>query len=295
MTTRRGFIGGGIALALGATAQAREHVMRSVPITGTGEALPVIGLGTSRVFNVGEPDVAGLAGVVETLFAHGGRVIDTSPMYGRAEAVTGKLLATARGAEPFVATKVWINGRERGITQMNESHRLLGRLDLVQVHNLRDWREHLPVLREWQAEGRIRYIGITTSRAAQYEEFASVMRAERLDFVQLNYSAGEREAEKELLPLASERGIMTLINRPFMRGSLLRNLSRRVLPGFAAELGCRTWAQLLIKYILAHPACHCVIPATASPLHMQDNCMAGMGDLPEPRQRRAIEQAVASL
>ena len=295
MMNRRDLLLGAAAAGLVAGARgeapAAGPMQRAIP--ASGEQIPVIGLGTSRTFDVAADAAARapLAAVLDEFLRGGGRVIDSSPMYGRAEEVTGDLLRAA-GAAPriFAATKVWTDGREAGIAQMNESLRRMGvaRMDLMQVHNLKDWRTQLATLREWKAAGRIRYIGITTSFAPQYAEFEAVMRAEPLDFVQLNYSLGERESEKVLLPLARERGIATLINRPFMRAELFRRVAGRPLPGWAAEIGCTSWGQVFLKWILAHPAVTCVIPASSKAANMRDNMLAGFGPLPDEALREKI-------
>ena len=267
--------------------------MLTRPIPSSGEALPAVGLGTYRGFDVGgdRDDRARLTGVLAALFAAGGSVIDSSPMYGRAEAVAGELLA-GMGArdKAFVATKVWTHGREAGIAGMNRSMALLGAdpVDLMQVHNLVDWRAHLATLRGWQAEGRVRYLGVTHYTAGAFDELEAVLRAERLDFVQLNYSLDDRAAERRLLPLAAERGIAVLVNVPFGGGGLLRHLGRRPLPGWAAELGCETWGEALLKFILAHAAVTCVIPGTGAPGHMAANARAGEGPLPDAALCRRI-------
>jgi diketogulonate reductase-like aldo/keto reductase len=281
----------------GAANPPAAQIRRAVP--ATGELLPVIGMGTSRTFDVGEDPAARvpLAGVLAELLAGGGKVIDSSPMYGRAEQVTGDLLREAKAVtKVFTATKVWTDGRDAGIAQMNQSFARMGveRMDLMQVHNLKDWRTHLATLREWKAAGKIRYIGITTSFAGQYAEFEAVMRAEKLDFVQLNYSVGERESEKVLLPLARERGIATLINRPFMRAELFRRVAGKPLPGWAAEIGCASWGQVFLKWIIGHPAVTCVIPASAKAANMRDNMGAGVGALPDEALRERIAAEVAA-
>ena len=304
MSDRRQFLGQlGAAAILGAIAPVARSATAPAPSTllsraipSSGEKLPVIGLGTSRTFDVSEDDLKALApleDVVDALFSGGGTLIDSSPMYGRAEAVTGRLLRAVRPAPVFAATKVWADGREDGIRQMEESFRLLGvaKIDLMQVHNLRDWRTHLPTLRQWKESGRIRYIGITTSRKEQYEEFVEVMRKEPLDFVQLNYSVCEREAEQVLLPLARDRGMATLINRPYMRGELFSRVRGRPLPGWAADIDCTSWGQVFMKFIVSHPAVTCVIPATTSARNQKDNLAGGSGRLPDEalRQRIAAE------
>jgi diketogulonate reductase-like aldo/keto reductase len=263
--------------------------MDSRPIPSTGEPLAVIGCGTWQAFDVA-PDgarVGTLARVIGTLLDAGGSVIDSSPMYGRAEAVVGKCL-TAPGTREraFVATKVWTRGRQAGIEEMRRSLALLGtpRLDLMQIHNLLDWRTHLATLRDWKAEGTIRYFGITHYTASAHAELAAVMRREPLDFVQVNYSLEEPEAAHELLPLAADRGIAVIANRPFGGGALVRRLRAQPVPEWAAEHGCRTWSQLLLKYVLAHPAITCVIPGTGDPDHMAEDCAAGSGPTIDPRR-----------
>lgn len=260
--------------------------MQTRKIPGSGEALPVIGLGTYQGFDVppGSEEYGRLPGVLQALFAAGGSVIDSSPMYGRAEATTGELL-TATGSRPkaFVASKVWTRGRAEGLRQMEASLRLLRAdpLDLMQVHNLVDWRIHLAALRDWKAAGRIRYFGITHYSASAYDELAAVMRAAPFDFLQINYSLDEREAERRILPLAAERGMAVLINRPFGGGKLLRRLRDRPLPAWAAEIDAASWAQLLLKFVLSQPAVTCAIPGTGRPEHMADNAGAGIGRLPD--------------
>jgi diketogulonate reductase-like aldo/keto reductase len=282
------------ALAPSPARAARERpLLRRIP--GSGEELPLIGMGTSRTFDVAPESRARLTGVLAAFLAGGGRLIDCSPMYGKAEAVTGALLgdATAHG-KVFLATKVWTDGRDAGIAQMNQSFGRLGvkRMDLMQIHNLKDWRTHLPVLREWKAAGRIRYTGITTSFMPQYAEFEAVMREEAFDFVQLNYSIGEREAEKVLLPLAAERGMAVLVNRPFMRAELFKRVAGKPLPGWAAEIGCSSWGQVFLKWIAAHPAVTCIIPASAKAANMADNMQAGFGVLPDAALRERIAAEV---
>ena len=277
------------ACALGGRAlqSIASPAMPTRAIPSTGEPLPVIGLGTYQGFDVapGSAAYAQLPEVLRALFAGGGSVIDSSPMYGRAEATTGELLAAAGiRSRAFLATKVWTRGRADGRRQIEESLRLLRAdpIDLLQVHNLLDWRTHLPTLRELKAAGRIRYIGITHYSAGAYDELAAVMRAERFDFLQINYSLDEREAERNILPLAAERGMAVLINRPFGGGGLLRRLRDRPLPGWATDIGAATWAQLLLKFVLSQPAVTCAIPGTARPEHMADNARGGVGPIPDP-------------
>ena len=256
--------------------------MNQRPIPSTGEALPVIGCGTWQGFDVATPSPAfdALGEVVHDLFASGGSVLDSSPMYGRSEEITGKLLRD-EPQRAFVATKVWTRGRAAGIAQMETSAHLLGRIDLMQVHNLLDWQTHLPTLRRWKAEGRIRYIGVTHYTSSAYGELEAVMRAEPLDFVQVDYALDDRAAEQRILPLAAERGMAVLVNRPFGGGGLLKRLADRPLPAWADEIGVRSWPQLLLKFTLSHPAVTCVIPGTGNPRHMIDNAAAGHGTMPD--------------
>ena len=276
-------------LILGAPAAADgvpSSAMRTRPIPATGEALPVIGCGTYVGFDVapGSAEYQRLPGVLQALFGAGGAVIDSSPMYGRAETVTGELLAAAGShGKAFLATKVWTHGRAEGIRQMEESLRRLQveRLGLMQIHNLVDWQTHVATLRDRKAAGRVRYLGVTHYTAGAYDALEAVMRAETLDFVQINYSADEREAERRILPLAAERGMAVIINRPFGGGGLLRRLRDRPLPAWAAEIGATSWAQVLLKFVLSHPAVTCTIPGTSRPEHMADNALAGTGTIPE--------------
>jgi aryl-alcohol dehydrogenase-like predicted oxidoreductase len=270
--------------------------MHTRPIPATGEALPVIGCGTWRGFDVaGDPaEMARLGGVLDALAAAGGKVLDTSPMYGRAEAVSGRLLADRdRRARTFVATKVWTRGRAAGIAQMRQSMRSLGvdALDLMQVHNLLDADAHWPVLREWKAAGTVRYLGLTHYAESAYADLEAAMQALRPDFVQFNYSVDARTAERRLLPLAAGLGVAVIVNLPFGGGGLLRDLRGKALPGIAADLGCASWAQLLLKFVLGHEAVTCAIPGTGNPGHMAENARAGAGAVPDAAQRAAIVRA----
>jgi aryl-alcohol dehydrogenase-like predicted oxidoreductase len=260
---------------------------RAIPCSG--EELAVIGLGTWQTFDVGTSaaERAPLLEVLKQYLSAGGRVIDSSPMYGKAEGVTGDLLAELDGVAPFLATKVWTRGRAQGITEMNRSFERMrtSRMDLMQVHNLLDWRTHLPVLRDWKTEGRIRYIGITHYAHSAFDELETIMRTEDVDFVQLPYNLADREAEERLLPAAADTGTAVLVMRPFDEGALLRRLRGKALPPCAAELGCTSWPQLLLKFILAHPAVTCPIPATSSPDHLLDNLRAAEGRLPDAAMR----------
>jgi diketogulonate reductase-like aldo/keto reductase len=273
-------------------------ITRAIP--RTGEVLPIIGLGTWQTFDVGaEPKArAPLRHVLRHLLESGGRVIDSSPMYGHAEGVTGGLVQELRARDKvFFATKVWTTGREQGAAQMRRSAELLRAevIDLMQIHNLVDWRTHLATLRRMKDEGRIRYIGITHYTPSAFDALAQVVESEGdIDFVQLCYSIATPQAEARLLPLAEGRGVAVLVNRPFEEGGLLQRLRQKSLPSLAAELGCRNWAQFLLKYVIGHPAVTCVIPATANPEHMADNLAAGIGPLPDAALRhrmRAVWQA----
>jgi len=269
--------------------------MHTRPIPANNEALPVVGCGTWQTFDVGARSRAPLIDVLRTLFDAGGSVIDSSPMYGAAEAVVGDLLAAMRARQrAFVATKVWTSGRDAGIAQMRRSLALLkcGQIDLMQVHNLLDWRTQLATLRAWKREGRIRYLGVTHYTPSAYGDLEAVMRAETLDFVQFDYALDDRAAEQRLLPLAADRGIAVIVNRPFGGGGLLRRLAGRPLPEWAGEIGCTSWAQILLKYILAHPAVTCVIPGTGRPEHMADNVRAGFGRYPDPALRAKMIAAL---
>ena len=270
--------------------------MMTRPIPSTGELMPVIGLGTWRAFDVGSDETGWhpLRQVLQRFLDDGGRMLDTSPMYGRAEAVTGDLLAES-GARPrsFLATKVWTTGRERGIEQMRRSAQLLRTeiIDLMQIHNLVDWRTHLATLRRMKEEGRVRYIGMTHYTVSALPELARILRTEPgIDFVQLGYSLATRAAEAELLPIAAERGIAVIANQPLERGDLFRRVRRLALPDWTREFDCANWAELFLKYVLAEPAVTCVIPATGNPDHMKDNLAAGFGSPPDARQREQIRK-----
>ena len=265
------------------------------PVPASGERIPVIGLGTSRVFEVGgsESELSPLRDVVAQLASVENSMLDTSPMYGEAESVAGALMEEAgvRG-RLFVATKVWTTGREAGVSQMERSMQRLrtDRLDLIQVHNLQDWRTHIKTLQDWKEQGRVRYLGVTHYHAGAHAALERVMRDEPLDFVQLNYSLAEPEAMERLLPLARERGVAVIVNRPFARGRLFRAVRGEPLPGWAADLGCTSWAQFFLKFVIAHPAVTCTIPGTSKLKHMVDNQGAGHLPLPDAAtQKRMLD------
>jgi len=294
-----GMLSAGMALMPRTTfAQNPKPITRAIP--STGERLPVIGMGTSRTFDVGNDPAAltQLQEVLQTFFDNGGALIDSSPMYGNAEAVVGNLLKHIRNKDTlFAASKVWTDGRQAGINQMQRSMQLMGVavMDLMQIHNLRDWKVHLPTLRQWKAEGKIRYIGITTSHGRSHAELEQIMRSETLDFVQFTYNIGNRTAEESLLPLAADRGIATLVNRPYQRGALFKKVKGQSLPEWSKEFDCRTWGNFFLKFIIAHPAVTCVIPATAKGHHMQDNMAAGFGKLPKEKMRKRMLNYMESL
>jgi aryl-alcohol dehydrogenase-like predicted oxidoreductase len=276
----------------------QQILQRAVP--SSGEKIPVIGLGSWQVFDVGSDTAERqpLEEVLSRFVALGGRVIDSSPMYGRAEQVIGDI-ATGLGlhASLFLATKVWTTGKDEGIASMERSLARLQtkKIDLMQVHNLVDARTHLATLRDWKEQGRIRYLGITHYNSSAYPEVAKLLRTEKVDFLQINYSLGEREAEKEILPLAQERGVAVLINRPFGGGDLFSRLRLKPLPDWAGEFDCRSWAQFLLKWIIAHPAVTCAIPATGNVRHLEDNMKAGIGRLPDAKLRGRMVEAIAQL
>jgi diketogulonate reductase-like aldo/keto reductase len=292
--TRASFLqlAGATLLATPAHSQAGFR-MQTRKIPSTGQDLPVVGCGTWQTFDVGTAPAerAQRAEVLKALFEAGGSVIDSSPMYGRAEGVVGDLLAEAGTRDgfsrerAFLATKVWTQGKEAGIAQMTESLRRFrtDHVELMQIHNLVDWRVHLPTLRAWKKEGRIRLIGITHYTEGMHDELEAVLKQERFDFVQVNYALDDRGIERRLLRFAQDNGVAVIINQPFGGGGLLRKLLPKPLPGWAGEIGCTSWAQILLKFVLAQPAVTCVIPGTGRPEHMRDNVKAGSGPYPDAK------------
>jgi aryl-alcohol dehydrogenase-like predicted oxidoreductase len=259
-------------------------------------SLPVIGMGSSNTFDVGTsaPERAPLAEVLRAVHEAGGTVIDTSPMYGRSETVLGDLVAQMRPRPPFwIATKVWTRGRDAGARQIEASMRALHleQLDLLQIHNLLDWREHLPTLHSLRDAGKVRHLGITHYRADAHADLEKVLAAERFDCVQVNYSLAEREADQRLLPYCLDQGIGVIVNRPLADGAMFKRVGDRPLPDWADELGIYSWGQYFLKWIVGHPAVTCVIPATTKARHMQDNCRAGFGPLPDAKQRERMAAA----
>src|SRR5438093_6358169 len=294
----------GLALPTITRAASESSTMLTRTIASSGEKLPVIGLGTWRAFDVDltTDNRRQLEEVLSLFVKFGGRVIDSSPMYGRAEAVIGDLTASLRlrdslVADFFLATKVWTGGKESGIKSMERSMALLRtkRIDLMQVHNLLDVHTHLATLREWKEQGRIRYVGITHYEAGAFGEIEKLMRSEKLDFLQINYSLMEPEAEQRVLPVTQERRITVLVNRPFGGGDIFERVRSKPLPDWAAEFDCRSWAQFFLKWIIAHPAVTCVIPATDKPRHVQDNMEAGSGRLPTAKRRQQMLELVSAF
>ena len=294
---RRSFLSGATLLPLLQSRRAMaETAMITRPIPSTGEAMPVVGLGTWPVFDVGadEPARRPLREVVKALVDAGGRMIDTSPMYGRAKGVVGDIVAGLGVRDKvFLATKVWISGRDQGIAQMARSASLMKSpvIDLMQIHNLVDWQTQLATIRAMKANGKLRYIGITHYTTGSLAELARILETEKgIDFVQLGYSLATREAETRLLPVAAQHGVAVIVNQPFERGDLFRAVRGKALPDWAAEFDCTSWAQLFLKYLLGDPAITVVIPATNKADHMQDNLKAGFGRLPDPKQREQIRR-----
>jgi diketogulonate reductase-like aldo/keto reductase len=271
--------------------------MNTRPIPRTKEAIPVIGLGTWQAFDVDAAGRVPLVEVVRQFFAAGGRVIDSSPMYGRSEAVVGDVLADLDAiGTPFRATKVWTRGKREGIAQMEQSRRRMRaqRIDLMQIHNLLDWQSHLPTLREMKQAGTIRYIGVTHYSHGELPQIERMMRSESLDFIQIPYNVADRAVEARILPAAADTGTAVLVMRPFEEGALFRQVKGKPLPSWAADLDCTSWAQIFLKFIIGHPAVTCPIPATSDPKHLADNIKAGFGRLPDAAQRRAIIAAVGA-
>ena len=285
----------------GAAASARaDSSVATKPIPSTGERVPLVGLGSWITFNVGNDRVARNActDVMRAFFEAGGRMIDSSPMYGSAQSVIGDGLARlGRAAPVFSADKVWTSSGTRGPAQIEESRRLwnVPRFDLLQVHNLLAWEEHLPTLFAMKASGRLRYVGITTSEGRRHREVEAIMRKQPIDFVQVSYNLLDREVEERILPLAAERGIAVIVHRPFREGALLRELQRHPLPPWAAEIGCDGWAQFALKFVVSHPAVTCAIPATTRVAHVRQNMGAALGRMPDAAMRRRMAAHVEAL
>ena len=281
-----------------ANARGGAIVERRIP--KTGEAIPAIGLGTWQVFDVAG-NAAEMAQAKETLKVFielGGRVVDSSPMYGSSESVTGQL-ASELGvrAKLFVATKVWTTGKQAGIRQMEDSMKKLRveRLDLMQVHNLQDTDTHLATLRDWKAAGRVRYVGVTHYHSGAHADLERIVKRGDIDFIQVNYSIAEPEADRRLLQAAADRRVAVIVNRPFVTGEMFRQVKGKPLPDWAKEIGCASWAQFFLKWILAHPAVTCAIPATRNPAHLTDDLGAASGPLPDEATRRKMSAYFNSL
>jgi diketogulonate reductase-like aldo/keto reductase len=270
---------------------------RAIP--SSGERIPLVGLGSWITFNVGrDPEArAGCAEVMRAFFAGGGRLVDSSPMYGSAQDVIGEAVAKLRPTQLFAADKVWIGSAEQGPVQAESSRRLwrVPRFDLLQVHNLLNWEAHLPMLLRMKKEGKLRYVGITTSEGRRHGEIEKIMASQPIDFVQVSYNPLDRDVEGRILPLARERRIGVIVNRPFRQGDLTAALAGKRLPGWAAELGCNSWAQAILKFIVAHPAVSCAIPATSQVAHVRENLLAAIGPLPDDALRRRIAQDIERM
>src|SRR6188768_1204834 len=288
----------GTALALAGPARAQPAPLART-ITATGEALPCVGLGTWITFNVGNdpPARAQCAQVMRAFFAAGGRLIDSSPMYGSSQPVIGYGLKKLGGANVFSAEKVWTSSASRGPAQIEASRKFWGvpKFDLLQVHNLLAWEEHLRMLFAMKAAGQVRYVGITTSEGRRHSDVEKIMASQPLDFVQVSYNVLDREVENRILPLARERGIAVIVNRPFREGDLVRTIMRKPLPPFASDVGSTSWAQLILKFIISHPAVTCAIPATTRVDHVQENLGAARDPLPDAAWRAKLVSHVAKL
>lgn len=298
--TRRDLLKLGAGAAAGALAggaqAAAALVTRAIP--SSGERVPVVGIGTNRYRTGSEADIAPLRETLKTFAAAGGKLIDTAPMYGSSEVVLGQLIAgLGIRKQLFLATKVYSSGRQAGIDEMNDSFKRLqtDRIDLIQVHNLSDTATQLATMREGKQAGRYRYVGVTTSRDAQYDEMEDVLRKEKLDFVQVDYSIDNRTAAERILPLALERGAAVLVNLPFGRARLFSAVRGKPLPAWAAEFDCTSWAQFFLKYVIGHPAVTVAIPGTRKPAHVVDNLGAARGRLPDQAMRRKMEQFFEAL
>jgi diketogulonate reductase-like aldo/keto reductase len=299
LADRRALLRGFAATAASLATPAFAQSVLTRPIPSTGEAIPLVGLGSWITFNVGndKPARESCAEVMRAFFAAGGRMIDSSPMYGSSQGVIGDGLRKIGNANVFSAEKVWTSPGSRGPAQIEASRKYWGvpKFDLLQVHNLLAWEEHVRTLFAMKAAGQVRYVGITTSEGRRHGDLEKIMRAQPLDFVQLSYNILDREAESRLLPLARERGIAVIINRPFREGDLVRTIMRKPLPALASEIGATSWAQLILKFIISHPAVTCVIPATTRVDHVQENLAAARDPLPDAAMRTRIVEHVARL
>ena len=269
-------------------------------IPSSGESIPIIGMGTWQTFNVGSNKSLRdkRCEILKTFFNQGGGMIDSSPMYGSSEEVLGHCLQQLGfPKENFSATKVWTSSFDEGIEQINNSHRLwqIDKFDLFQVHNLLRWEDYLPHLQQMKKEGKLKYVGITTSHGRRHRDLEDIIKSEAIDFVQLTYNIVDREVESRLLPLAKERGVAVIANRPFRGGSLFNKFENKPLPAFAKEFGCENWAQFFLKFVVSHPAITCAIPATSRVGHMEENMAARFGSLPDEAIRQKMIDHVAAL
>ena len=298
--TRRDVLLTGAALgSMPLTGLADERRMIARPVPSSDEMVPVIGLGTYSVFDVESTpgQIATRHEIVDLLLDAGGSVVDTSPMYSRSEKVIGDIIASGAPRDAmFIATKVWTDGRDAGIEQISRSAELMNTdvIDLMQVHNLRDTAVHMRSIRELQEQGKIRYSGLTHYRAGAHDALAKAVREYRPQFLQINYSLAEREADQRLLPEAQDLGVAVIINRPYQAGGLFRAVRGRELPGWAREFAA-SWGQFFLKFIISHPAVTCVIPATSKPNHMRDNIEAGFGELPDAAMRERMVAFIREL
>jgi diketogulonate reductase-like aldo/keto reductase len=291
---------GAAALFRPLLASSEQARVLSKPIPSAGEGLPAVGLGSWITFNVGNDRIArdACAQVMRAFFDSGGRLIDSSPMYGSSQEVIGYGLAKLNGPPSlFSADKVWISSGARGPDQIEASRRLWGvpRFDLLQVHNLLSWEQHLRTLLDMKDAGRLRYVGVTTSEGRRHGDVERIIRAQRIDFVQVTYNILDRQVEERILPLARDRGIGVIVNRPFREGELLRKIGRYPLPGWAAEIGCTSWAQIILKFIVSHPGVTCAIPATTRVDHVRENMAAATGPLPDAAMRARMIAHVEKL
>jgi diketogulonate reductase-like aldo/keto reductase len=291
MTRRNTFrlMAGGLAMSHVAAQEPAATSMHTRAIPSSGEKLPVIGMGTWQTFDVADP--APLEEVLKVFSELGGKLLDSSPMYGKSEQVAGDLIGKLGLRDKlFIATKVWTKGKAEGIAQMEASMKKLRAkpIDLMQVHNLVDVGMHLDTLRGWKKDGIVRYLGVTHYTASQHDAVAKLVASETLDFLQINYSLGEREAEDKLLPLAKDRGVAVIVNRPFAGGELFKKLREKPLPAWAKEIDCESWAQVMLKFVVSHPAITCAIPATSKVTHLRDNMKAGLGAMPDEAMRKKI-------
>jgi diketogulonate reductase-like aldo/keto reductase len=290
----------GAAAVFGPAPAGAAPTVFTKPIPATGEQLPVIGMGSWITFDVGDDKAARAerVKVLQAFFDGGGAVVDSSPMYMSAQEVIGHCLGQIANKDAlFAATKVWTPGKEMGIGQMEGSRNLWGveRFDLLQIHNMLDWETHLETLLDWKQQGRVRYVGITTSHGRRHDDMEAVMKTQPFDFVQFTYNILDREAQERLLPLAAERGLAVIVNRPFRRGDLIERLGNKPLPEWAAEIGCASWPQFLLKFAVSHPAVTCAIPATSRVDHMQENMAAASGLMPDTVMRARMIDYVESL